>query len=134
MTPLILDNPKLMSRPVSYISYRISSVDGKEHECSVYIDVSALLCVNEPDEKVTFGRTAISVYASSGEENMLKKSGDDLRINWGFLHIAARSGVTGVTDDSQKANAYRIRPLGTQDFMCKTMPAKGADDISYPAL
>ena len=134
MTPLILDNPKIMSRPISYISYRISSVDGKEHECSVYIDVSALLCVNEPDEKVTFGRTAISVYASSGEENMLKKSGDDLRINWGFLHIAARSGVTGVTDDSQKANAYRIRPLGTQDFMCKTMPAKGVDDISYPAL
>lgn len=89
ITPLLLDDLMLMSRPVSYISYRIKSADGKKHTVSVYIDVSTEMCVNTPEQTVVLSETGYSITASSGTENMLVRSGDDRRIEWGTLHLIA---------------------------------------------
>ena len=89
MTPLLPQDLMLMSRPISYISYNVNSRDGKAHDVAVYIDVSSEMCVNTPDQQVLLDRTAYSVTASSGTDNMLKRSGDDHRIEWGTLHLIA---------------------------------------------
>lgn len=89
LTPLILTDLSLMSRPVSYIDYSVESADGAAHDISVYIDVSAEMCVNTPDQRVTLGVTDCSVTASSGTARMLSRSGDDHRIEWGTLHLIA---------------------------------------------
>lgn len=107
VTPLILTDLELMSRPVSYISYNIKSLDSKTHNCSVYIDFSSLMAVNKPDEEVLFGRTDRSVWCGRGERNMLEVSGDDHRINWGYLHVSSLDGELGVTKDSMKHKAYK---------------------------
>lgn len=109
-TPLLPDDLKLLSRPVSYMSYSVKSVDGNKHDISVYIDVSGMLCTNTPDEKVFFGKEDNYVYLSSGTEKMLAVSGDDQRINWGKVTLSAPSGRTGFTDDRHKCsdiNDYR---------------------------
>ena len=103
-TPLLPDDLKLLARPISYMSYNVKAVDGKKHDISVYVDVSGMLCTNTPDEKVFFGRAEKYVFLSSGEENMLKVSGDDQRINWGKVCLAAPGGKTGFTDDEHKCS------------------------------
>ena len=129
MTPLLPDDLMLLSRPVSYISYSVRALDGKSHTCMVYIDVSALLAVNTPNESVRFGRTKGSVFCGCGEEKMLAASGDDRRINWGYLHLAAPDGELGVADDSEKVAAFHGHPF-SQNFFQKEW--RVAD--SYPVL
>ena len=102
ITPLLPDDLKLFSRPVSYMTYNIKSIDGNKHDVSVYVDVSGMLCTNTPDEKVFFGKEDDYVYLSSGTENMLKVSGDDQRINWGEVCISTPYGKMGFTNDDRK--------------------------------
>lgn len=124
MTQLIANELELMSRPVPYISYEIVSVDGKEHNCSVYFDVSALLCIDKENGNITFGRDEISVYCGKGNcGDMLAVSGDDLRIDWGYLHLAAKNGKMGFTDNSSKYQIYYKRKNeDRKDLEGKTVP------------
>ncbi len=103
-SPLLLDDLKLLSRPVSYMTYSVKALDGKEHDISVYVDVSAMLCVDLPNESVTFGKEDGYVYFSSGEKDMLKESGDDKRISWGRVCLASPNAKLGLTNDSKKPN------------------------------
>lgn len=137
VTPLLTDDLMLMSRPVSYINYSMRAVDGKEHECTVYIDAGAVMAVNSPDEEVLLGRSDISVYASCADNHILQDSGDDLRINWGYLHLAAKSGKTGFIDDYMK----KLKMFDNRDMTlpeCRVKAGKLTNDkypyVTYPAL
>lgn len=88
-SPLLLDDLETMSRPASYITYTLSSADGLEHEVKLYWGFSGETCVDRPNGKVSFGTTPISVYVTSGTENMLKRAEDDHRIEWGSFHVVA---------------------------------------------
>ena len=101
-TPLLPDDLKLLSRPVSYMSYNVKTTDGKKHDIGVYVDVSGMLCTDTPDEKVFFGKSDNYVFLSSGTEKMLKKSGDDTRINWGKVCLSTPNGKMGFTNDNRK--------------------------------
>lgn len=129
MTPLILDDLKLMSRPVSYIYYEIKSIDSKAHKCSVYFDVSALLAVNKASETVKFERTDLSVCCGMGKDEMLKTSGDDHRINWGYLHLAAPTGKTGAVTENAKFLSFREGRRINEDLIEKRISAE-----NYPVL
>lgn len=89
MTPLLMEDLKLMSRPISYIDYTLTSLDGQEHEIKLFFDIGGELAVNTFDQEVTLDRTEYSLTASMGEDLMLKNSGDDHRIEWGTLHFIA---------------------------------------------
>lgn len=129
MTPLIPDDLKLLSRPVSYISYKIRSIDSKTHNCLVYIDASALLAVDKAYESVTFHKTDISVCCGRGEKDILAKSGDDQRINWGYLHLAAPSGRIGAVNEWSKVQTY----CGTESVKCDLIQKTVWAD-EYPVL
>ena len=89
VSPVIASDLSLMSRPISYISYNATAKDGKEHDINIYFNVSFEMCVDTPDESATYFKTEYSVCASAGKKNMLTRSGDDHRINWGTLHLIA---------------------------------------------
>ncbi len=93
-SPLLLDDLDLLSRPVSYISLSVCSIDGRDHEVRVYFDVTGEWCVDTPehtDQKVVWGRknTACyeALYMGTWRQNILGKCGDDLRIDWGYFHL-----------------------------------------------
>jgi hypothetical protein len=90
--PLLPEDLKLMSRPVSYVEFSLVSIDGKAHDAYVYFDVSGELCVNTNDQKVECGKKDIrgikALTMGSKEQNILGKTGDDLRIDWGYLYLA----------------------------------------------
>lgn len=93
LSPLLADRPELLARPVSYITWRAAATDGKEHQLSVYLDAGAEIAVNTRDQAVTWARLQWSdlqaVRLGSQAQPILAKAGDDLRIDWGNLYLAA---------------------------------------------
>lgn len=87
MTPLLLDDLSLLSRPASYIRYEIISKDGQEHETAIYFEFSSEIAVDQIDQSLSF--TAGEGRASFGhvEQKLLHQSGDDKRIDWGYFHL-----------------------------------------------
>src|SRR5262249_17453649 len=59
-----------------------------------YLDVGGELVVNTPDQSVVWSRESIQnlevLKVRSKEQPVLGKAGDDLRIDWGCLYIAAQ--------------------------------------------
>lgn len=94
-SPLLLDDLMILSRPVSYISYALKALDGKEHDIHIYFGFSGEFCVNEGKQEVFACTDTLSIYFSSGTENMLKRSGDDHRIEWGSFHVIAPGHALG---------------------------------------
>jgi len=92
-SPLLLNDLALLSRPVSYISYKIKSNDGKRHNIKVFFSASADLARNKPSQAVTAQKiisgSLSMLKVGTDEQPILKKTGDDVRIDWGYLYVAA---------------------------------------------
>jgi len=96
MTPMLPTDLDLLSRPVTYLTWKLKSIDGKEHKASLYYDNSAELVVNTTDEIVAWaheqdGNLALMRMGTQAQP-VLAKSGDDLRIDWGYLYVATPAG------------------------------------------
>jgi hypothetical protein len=92
-SPLLLTDLSLLSRPVSYVSFRLRSNDGAKHTTQVEFDVAGILAANTIEQPLKYGGGPAGplTYLKAGtrEQPVLKKKGDDLRIDWGWLYVAA---------------------------------------------
>lgn len=92
-SPALPENLDILSRPLTYITWNIASADGQSHTTELYFDCSAEVAVDQPDQQVKWescdlpGLKAIKV--GSVDQPVLQKSGDDLRIDWGYAWMAA---------------------------------------------
>jgi hypothetical protein len=93
VTPTLPDDLDVLSRPVTYLRWRVRSTDEKEHKVSLYYDNSAEIVVNESAQPVVWSRPTIEglsvMRIGSKDQPVLQKAGDDLRIDWGNLYVAA---------------------------------------------
>ncbi|HVW16024.1 MAG TPA: DUF4965 domain-containing protein [Mucilaginibacter sp.] len=92
-SPLLLTDRPIFETPVSYITYRVRSNDNKAHDIKVMLGASTNIAVNKPMQDVaaeayTSGKLSI-LRAGTIDQPVLKKKGDDLRIDWGYMYVAA---------------------------------------------
>lgn len=96
--PLFMDNLDLMTRPVNYISYEVKSNDKKEHEVEMYFEASPRWALDQPYEQSVSNSFTddqlVYLKTGSSEQNILHKTGDDVRINWGYFYMTAQKGNT----------------------------------------
>ncbi|MGQ9540611.1 MAG: glutaminase domain-containing protein [Armatimonadota bacterium] len=92
LTPALPYNLDVLSRPVTYILWQARSIDGKAHQVSLYLDASAEWAVNTTDQQVVWSRYRLSgmdvLRVGTAQQPILEKSGDNLRIDWGYLYLA----------------------------------------------
>ena len=95
-SPVIADDYRLLTRPVSYLSVSYSSKDGKAHDVKIKVGASEELCLDKvwqseiTIDEVSEGR--VKGYKMGNEEQKpLNRSGDDLRIDWGYFYLMADS-------------------------------------------
>ncbi len=111
LTPALPDDLEVLSRPLSYITWAINSTDGQEHQAAVLLEAASDLVVNTADEPVWAARYSLDgqpvLRMGSREQPVLGKKGDDLRIDWGYLYLAADKpgGVTEAIATRQQATA-----------------------------
>jgi hypothetical protein len=93
ISPLILNDLHLLSRPVSYIDFKISSNDQKTHKTRLQFITSANLAVNVPGQEVVTSKLSSAglslLKAGTKDQPVLAKKGDDLRIDWGYVYVGA---------------------------------------------
>jgi hypothetical protein len=108
LSPLLPSDPEVMSRPVTYISMAAQSKDGAPHSVQLLFAADASLSVDTGTQEVAWSRSRLQAMtvlrASDFEQPVLQKSGDDLRIDWGYLMLAVpdqpgASASTQLSDD-----------------------------------
>lgn len=98
LSPLLLDDLKVMARPVTYISVKGEGRHGRPlPPCQVTLTANESLCLDYPGEyPVEYGEAVGKGYEAgslaSGVQNPLNRSGDDVRIDWGTLYLAVETG------------------------------------------
>ncbi|MBN2207629.1 MAG: DUF4965 domain-containing protein, partial [Candidatus Aminicenantes bacterium] len=101
LCPLLPSDLDVLSRPVTYITAGVRSTDGAGHDVQLYLDASAEIAVNTPDQKVVWGRLAVPglevLSFGSRDQRLLEKRGDDLRIDWGYFYLAVPRDLRPVT-------------------------------------
>lgn len=136
-SPLLLDDLELMSRPISYISYAVNSNDRKEHKVSLLFSASTDIAVNSSAQKVLavqYEIPGLSVLkAGTVEQPVLKKKGDDLRIDWGNVYIgsSAKDGVHQYITEQKDAIDAFVKDVGqaTTSFTGKSMSLSTVLDL-----
>ena len=91
-TPAIQSDLDLLSRPVTYLTWKAASTNGAQHQVSVLLDVDPVIALNERSQAVVTSRHDTELLhvlsVGSRDQNLLNRSGDDLRIDWGYFHLA----------------------------------------------
>ena len=105
--PMFMDNLDLMTRPVNYISYEVASNDGKKYDVEIYFEVSPQWALDLPhQESVADSFTEgdlLFLRTGSRNQEILKKRGDDVRIDWGHFYLAAeKENSTYAIGDGKK--------------------------------
>ena len=94
-SPFMPEDLELISRPVNYITYCITSNDGKAHDAKLYLEASPRWALDQPYQESVAERFEqqglLFVKAGSKEQKILAKKGDDLRIDWGYFMLAAEA-------------------------------------------
>jgi len=136
MTADLPDDIDLLSRPVTYLTWECSATDGQEHAVETYFDAASELTVNTPDQRVVWSAEKIgdvnALKVGSLEQKILGKSGDDLRIDWGYLYVAAAKGqasvqgqvsaVDGRTSFASQGNLSPAFPSASDGLPAETAP------------
>ena len=82
----------------------LRSLDGQAHRAALYIDVLGHWVVDNLAQKVIWGRHRLDdqdlLWMGSLDQPMLQKSGDDLRIDWGYLYFGSMQPAQGALADN----------------------------------
>jgi hypothetical protein len=128
----------VLSRPVDYLSWQISSTDGQSHAVDLLLDASPMLAVDSDDEAVTWGRSVMPgmqvLRIGSRDQRVLEREGDNLRINWGYFYIAVpdQPGATLAPVNDAMRTFLASGNLDTTDDM--DMPARPRSRAAHLAV
>lgn len=103
-TPVLVEDLYLLSRPVSYLEMSYSSNDGKAHQVKINISVYEEICLDEDDaevvsEEMVYSGSIKGMRMGNAVQNPLNKSGDDIGIDWGYVHLAVKAHDVSVNSD-----------------------------------
>ena len=128
LTPMLPDDLDVLSRPVTYITWDVNSTGPAKHRVELFFDAAASLAVNDSAQEVTMGRYREDgnevLRAGSKEQKMLKRWGDDVRIDWGFLYVAA--------PQSENGRAALTGSGAAESGFVSTGAAPANDDLEIP--
>ncbi len=95
-SPTLVTDLYYASRPVAYCKVSVDSLDGKDHSVKVKFSCTEEFVLNKEGEGRAYSRNVpvdgmTVIKMGNGEQKILHRSGDDIRIDWGFFYL----GVVG---------------------------------------
>ena len=111
-SPLLPDDPDLLSRPATTLTLTARPLDAHPHDVLAYVDMTGEWAVNLPHDRVVWevwqadGIQAASFRAE--HQRVLAEAGDHRRIEWGsaFLALSAADGTLLVGDIDHCRDAF----------------------------
>ncbi len=136
MTPLLPQDLELYARPVTYLTWEVEAIDGRRHAVQIYFDATGELVVDKPNQRVQAGLESVPGLAvarmGSTDQEILGKKGDDVRIDWGYLYLAAPEGAAVGFALAESARAAFIEGGGLPRGANAELPRRVSD--AWPVL
>ena len=92
LTPAFAADLDVLSRPVTYVIWSVKQAAGTPRTVDVYLDATSQMAVNDFDQKVHWSRIrsggVSALRVGSAAQEVLARSGDNLRIDWGHFYLA----------------------------------------------
>ena len=130
LSPVFPDDLRIMGRPITYLVWDVKSRDGGTHDVTLYLDADAAIATNSRDEPVVWSRAELNglhlLHTGTTRQPMLEKSGDNLRIDWGYFYLAVPTSE-GAGKLAAGNQAYRDQFLSTGQI-----PQE--DDLAQPRI
>lgn len=130
--PNLPDDLMLISRPATYLTWSVRSTDGSDHEVKVYFDATAELCVNTVDQTIVAERATTdkvdAIRMGTDSQEVLAKSGDNIRIDWGYFYAAAAKGTAKSAIADPKARTSFLQSGDIPKTDAKNFPRKASDN------
>ncbi len=117
LTPALPSDLDVLARPVTYLTWNVTFIDGAKHTVQLDFRMGSQLAVNTPEQPVTWDKPAVEgltvLRVGSRAQRVLARGGDDLRIDWGHAYLAS---PTSQTPEIIGDGAFRfvLGPVGAQ--------------------
>ncbi len=131
---LLPQNYEILTRPVSYLNVTWESKDGNEHNVKLDVAVSEELCLQKAwqndvlIEETPFSNNLKGLRMGNVEQKPLHESGDDICIDWGYVHIAVDGSNTSVFENDIESRSH-IHAVAEPAENEKTLFLFAYDDI-----
>eukprot|EP01114_Cavostelium_apophysatum_P001767 TRINITY_DN1153_c1_g1_i3.p1 TRINITY_DN1153_c1_g1~~TRINITY_DN1153_c1_g1_i3.p1 ORF type:complete len:726 (-),score=182.07 TRINITY_DN1153_c1_g1_i3:55-2037(-) len=127
-TPALIDDIDLLSRPITFISFDIESVDNNGHQVELYFDHTGEIAVNTVDEEIVWSRASSNLVDSmrigTSAQSYFDITGDGVGIDWGFAYL-------GVPIDNQ-ASTVMCGALSARNTFASSGMIPTSDDTNMP--
>ena len=137
-TPILPTDNYLISRPVSYLELLTRATDGEEHSVSVQVAVSEQICLDAAgQDAVVAEEVAIdglsTMKMGNVKQDVLNRSGDDLRIDWGYFYLSVADGEVTYTarEQSDDGMAYLMAEVSVEESALITFAYDDIESIQY---
>jgi hypothetical protein len=135
-TPALPQNLEVLARPATYLTWEVTTADGRPHAVAVYFDAAAELCVNRLEQPVTWSRLSVAgreaLCLASSQQPVLAKKGDNLRIDWGTLYVAPHQNTAPLLAANQQAALLLAAGPAARGAFVATGKLPTADDVRKP--
>lgn len=113
LSPLLMNDLDLYSRPVTYVTFNIASTDNKQHNVKMFFNGSPDIAKNRSSqiEQTDIYKKDGFVFQKTGtkDQPILKRRGDDVRIDWGYFYLAVQD-QRGIELPNQPARTGPVPP------------------------
>jgi len=140
-TPAFAAELDILSRPVTYLTWEAAATDGRNHAIDVYFDAAAVIAANNVDQRTVWSRVQAgpvrALRAGTAQQEMLARSGDNLRIEWGHFYLAlppASDATLAAIGSRTKSEFLRTGKLPASDELESQTRMVLAAAWSVPAL
>ena len=132
--PMLMDDLDLLSTPINYLSYQVTSTDGQAHDVQFYFATTPQLTVDQMNQSTRSERISAGginyLKAGSVAQPVLGKAGDLITIDWGYLYLPDVNGTVSMNDAAQMESYF----CSTGKLMDYEGPMSSIDAASMPTL
>ena len=131
-SPALPDDLDALSTPITFVDFSLNATDGKTHQVKLLLSLSSALCRDGETEKF-MSHALLSLdgmqaaYVGQSQQHVLGNCGDHITIDWGYLWLAAKEGISVNAHDSLE---YRLTQELTPDTPMQAYVLLGYDDIA----
>lgn len=131
--PLIMDDLELISRPINYLSFEVTSMDNREHNVCLYLEASPAWATyrniqqtrteNMETEHLTILKTGTVT------QPILQRKGDNVTIDWGYFYLAGEKNkaiACGIGESSELRSSF----IRKEKPSCLTSDERGKNSMS----
>lgn len=109
LSPLLAQDLDWYARPIGFATFAATSNDGKAHDVRVFFNSDDNIARNKPNQVVkrNFYKSGTLLVQKAGTlaQPILKRRGDDVRIDWGFSYLAVAQQVGVALAAAEKTTA-----------------------------